>query len=195
MKIITIIAIVILLFFIGVQIYSIKSRSDIEKYTFTLVQKYPEFEIRKYYSSLFTKVSLPLKDYEKASRKGFSILAGYIFGGNEKNQKIAMTSPVRMSLEEKGTTMMFMVPSKLNENNLPKPNQLDIEFSKEPEEIVAVISFGGWANSKKIKFYKNKLIQALDTEGIKYSNKFSFYGYNPPYDLFFRKNEVVVVLK
>ena len=195
MKIITILGVLIVLCFIGLQFYSLKSRKDIQQYSFILVESYSDFEIRKYNPSLFTKVSMPIKDYDQASRKGFSVLAGYIFGVNEKNQKIAMTSPVRMSLDDNGMTMMFMVPREFNKETLPKPNQSNIEFFEEPFQTVAVISFSGWANSKKIEFYKNKLKKALDDEGIRYTNRFSFYGYNPPYDLFFRKNEVVVVLQ
>jgi len=183
------------LVFLGIQWYSLSNRNTIEKYSFEVVKKYGDFEVRKYNSGLFTSVELSTNDYVNASRKGFSILAGYIFGGNESQQKIAMTSPVRMSIEKKGMTMMFMVPKQLKKEDLPRPNQSNIEFIIEPEQIVAAISFGGWANSNKIKEYKNKLKAALDLEGIEYTNNFSFFGYNPPYDIFFRKNEVVVELK
>ena len=68
-------------------------------------------------ATLFTSVKLPVSDYDKASGKGFSILAGYIFGGNDKNEKISMTSPVTMTLED-SITMMFMVPKKFKKETL-----------------------------------------------------------------------------
>jgi hypothetical protein len=34
----------------------------------------------------------------------------------------------------------------------------------------------------------------LDINQIKYTNNFSLLGYNPPYELFFRKNEIIVEL-
>ena len=49
------------------------------------------------------------------------MLAGYIFGGNDKEEKIAMTSPVAMSLKD-STTMLFLVPKKYTRDNLPVPN-------------------------------------------------------------------------
>ena len=52
--------------------------------------------------------------------------------------------------------------------------------------------FGGWANDKKIEIYKEKLKLALDQEGITYINHFYFMGYNPPFELFNRKNEIAV---
>ena len=151
-------------------------------------------EIRTYEATLFTSVKLSTKGYKKSSSKGFSLLAGYIFGGNERNEKIAMTSPVAMSLED-SMTMMFMVPKDFKKETLPKPNQSGIEFKEEPEKTVAAISFNGWANDKKIDKFKLKLKSALDAEGIKYSDRFYFLGYNAPYEVFNRKNEVIVELQ
>jgi hypothetical protein len=45
-------------------------------------------------------------------------------------KKIAMTSPVTMSLEDL-MTVMFMVP-KFNKETLPKPSESQIEFRQEP---------------------------------------------------------------
>ena len=91
---------VIFLSFIIVQIFAMGSQKNIETYPYVVNKKYDTFEIRSYEASLFTSVKLPMKEYKNASSKGFSILAGYIFGGNERNEKIAMTSPVSMSLED-----------------------------------------------------------------------------------------------
>jgi hypothetical protein len=51
----------------------------------------------------------PQKEFKQASSQGFSILAGYILEEIKRNEKIAMTSPVTMSLED-SMTVMFMVP-------------------------------------------------------------------------------------
>jgi hypothetical protein len=105
-----------------------------------------------------------------------------------------MTTPVSMSLDD-STTMMFMVPKKLNKETLPKPNQSGIEFKEEPAKLIAAITFGGWANDEKIEKYKQELKAALNAEGIKYTDKFYFFGYNAPYEVFNRKNEVIVELQ
>ena len=117
-------------------------------------------KIRRYEPTLFTSVTLSTNNYDEASKKGFSVLAGYIFGGNKTNEKIAMTAPVSMSLED-SMTMMFMVPKKFDKTNLPKPNQSRIKFKEEPSRTMAAIAFGGWANSEKIEDYKQILIQTL----------------------------------
>lgn len=194
MKIAMIILVVILIAFTLVQLYLINGQRNIERYPYVVKKKYKLFEIRNYETTLFTSVKLSTKGYKNSSSKGFSILAGYIFGNNERNEKIAMTSPVSMSLED-STTMMFMVPKKFNKDMLPKPNQSGIEFKQEPAKTVAAIRFSGWANDTKIEKYKKDLKAALDAEGIKYTNHFYFFGYNAPFEIFNRKNEIVVELQ
>ena len=194
MKIVTIILVVIIVVFAFAQIYFMLLQRDIETYPYTVKKKYDRFEIRKYEATLFTSVTLTSKGYKNTSSQGFSILAGYIFGKNDRKEKISMTSPVSMSLDD-STTMMFMVPNKLNKETLPKPEQSGIEFKEEPAKLLAAISFGGWANDAKIEKYKQELKAALDAQGITYSNKFYFFGYNAPFEVFNRKNEVLVELQ
>jgi hypothetical protein len=193
MKALVIILGIILLAFLIVQLFAFRSQRNIETYPYVVEKEYDVFEIRSYEASLFTSVQLTGNTYKEASRKGFSILAGYIFGGNETNEKIAMTSPVAMSLED-SMTMMFMVPKKFDKETLPKPDQAAIKFREERAKIVAAITFGGWANDKKIEKYRQKLISALDAEGIGHTNRFYFLGYNPPFEFFNRKNEIIVEL-
>ncbi|MFT7163936.1 MAG: hypothetical protein ACI9CZ_000497 [Flavobacterium sp.] len=194
MKALLIVLGVILLAFIIVQLYAINGQRNIETYPYVVNKKYEAFEIRSYEATLFTSVQLTGNKYKDASSKGFSILAGYIFGGNEKNEKIAMTSPVAMSLED-SMTMMFMVPKKFKKETLPQPDQSQIKFREEPAKTVAAITFGGWANDEKIEKYKQQLKSALDSEGIIYTNRFYFLGYNAPFEFFNRKNEVIVELE
>ena len=182
----------LVLVFVIIQLYAKKSQKSIETYPYSVIKTYDDFEIRQYESRLFTAVTLPSNEYEKVSSKGFSILAGYIFGGNENQEKIAMTSPVAMSLED-SMTMMFMVP-KNNENSLPKPNDNQIQFKKEPAKMVAAVTFGGWANQSKIEQHKIKLIALLQMQQITHSNQFYFLGYNAPFETYNRRNEVIVVL-
>ena len=187
MKIVYIVLSVIAVAFIAVQIFALKSQKNIETYPYVVNEKYDQFEIRRYEVTLFSSVQLSSNTYKKASSEGFSILAGYIFGNNKRNEKIAMTSPVAMTLED-SMTMLFMVPKKFDIETLPKPNQSQIKFKNEPAKTVAALQFKGWANDKKIEKYKDK-------EGISHTNKFYFLGYNAPYEVFNRKNEVIVELK
>lgn len=193
MKIILIILGVLLAVFGVAQLFFLKTQKDIESYPYTVLKSYDDIEVRAYEASLFTAVNLNGAGYDNTSSRGFSMLAGYIFGNNERNEKIAMTSPVSMSLED-SVTMMFMVPSALNEASLPKPNQTQIDFVKEPARTMAAIRFGGWADDGKLEKYKGKLVEALAKEGLTYKEPFYYFGYNAPYEVFKRRNEVVVEL-
>ena len=193
MKTFLIIIGVIFFLFVGSQIYFYASSHNIEGYKYVVTKAYKGFEVRKYEASLFTSVKLDTDLYQKASSKGFSILGGYIFGKNEKKEQISMTSPVKMSLEEE-MIVQFLVPKNFTKENLPKPDNASIEFIEIPEKKMAAITFSGWANDKKIEKYKLQLIALLDKYQIKYTNNFSLLGYNPPFELFFRKNEIIVEL-
>jgi hypothetical protein len=194
MKILYTIIGILFLGIIAIQLFAMSTQDNIETYPYKVIKKFDLFEVRTYEATLFTSVKLNSKEYKKASSKGFSILAGYIFGGNDANEKIAMTSPVSMSLED-SMTMMFMVPKKYSRETLPKPNQPQIEFKEEPAKTVASITFSGWADDQKIKEHKELLIAALKANKIPFTDKFYFLGYNAPYEVLNRKNEVIVELK
>lgn len=65
----------------------------IEEPKFTLASKDGAFELRDYAATIVAEVSVK-GDQREASKKGFRLLAGYIFGGNRSRTKIAMTAPV-----------------------------------------------------------------------------------------------------
>ena len=175
------------------QIYLSRSTQQTEQHSYKVIKKFDKFEIRKYDAALFSSVKLNQKGYKESSSEGFRILAGYIFGANETNEKIAMTSPVVMELGDT-SKMMFMVPKNYNLKNLPNPNNPKIVFEKQEEKIIAAIRFDGWADDEKIEKYKTILMNELVKEKLSYINKFSFLGYNPPYEVMNRRNEVVVEL-
>jgi hypothetical protein len=175
------------------QIYLSRSTQQTEQHSYKVIKKFDKFEIRKYDAALFSSVKLNQKGYKESSSEGFRILAGYIFGDNETKEKIAMTSPVVMELGDT-SKMMFMVPKNYNLKNLPNPKNSKIVFEKEEEKIIAAIRFDGWADDEKIEKYKTILMNELVKEKLSYINKFSFLGYNPPYEVMNRRNEIVVEL-
>jgi hypothetical protein len=194
MKVILIgIASLVALFFVA-QLVFMRSTSKIEGYRYTVIKQYEGFEVRKYEAANFSYVTMNPDTYSSNSGNGFRSLAGYIFGGNEKNEKIAMTSPVAMNFED-STTMMFMIPSEYEIEDLPKPNNAEVKFKTEPEKIVAAISFGGWANDQKINDYTAQLKALLKAQGIVYTNNFSYLGYNPPYEMVNRRNDIIVEIE
>jgi hypothetical protein len=193
MKLIFIILGIILFLVFVIQLYAMTEQKNTETYPYRVLKEYEGFEIRTYEARLFTSVKLSSDSYKAASNGGFSILAGYIFGENDQKEKIAMTTPVAMSLED-SMTMMFMVPKKYKKETLPQPDRTEIEFREEPAKTVAAIRFGGWASDERIAEHKVKLTAALVAEGIEPGNLFYFLGYNAPFEIVNRRNEVIVEL-
>jgi len=191
---ITIISFVIcIIVLILAQVYITMSTTRTEQHKYQVLKSFSNVEIRKYEPAIFSSVMLGKNSYREISGKGFGILAGYIFGGNEKKENISMTSPVTMELGD-STKMKFMVPKGYTMNSLPEPNDKRIIFEEQNEKIIAAIQFDGWADNDKIEYYTEQLKSSLAKEHISHTNKFSYLGYNPPYEVINRRNEIIVEL-
>jgi hypothetical protein len=175
------------------QSYVSRNTTLTEQHAYKVLKIYKQFEIRKYEAALFSSVKMASNSYKETSSIGFRVLAGYIFGDNKKNEKIAMTTPVVMEMGD-STKMLFKVPANYALNELPQPNNSAINFEKQDEKVMAAIRFDGWASDEKIKKYTAVLKEALAQEKINHKNTFSYLGYNPPYEIFNRRNEIVVEL-
>ncbi len=163
-----------------------------ETQPYQVIKTENDFEIRQYPSATIATVSMNAKTYKELSSAGFKKLASFIFGGNQSNKNIAMTTPVHMDINETKSSMSFVMPSNYNKNNLPIPNDTSIIIKTTNQEYVAAIRFGGYANDEEIKKYTNKLENALRAKGIEYYGNFRFLGYNAPYQFLGRKNEIIV---
>ena len=104
-----------------------------------------------------------------------------------------MTSPVIASVED-SMTMSFILPSEYSLNELPLPNNDNVKISIQPERVMAIISFSGFANDNDIEHYTKILKQQLAKEGLSNKGKVFFQGYDPPFKLTDRTNEVAIEL-
>ena len=120
-----------------------------EKQKYDVVSSEKEFEIRFYPSALLATVYSDANTYRELAYPGFRKLAGYIFGGNESEAKISMTSPVHMDMN--AASMSFVMPSSFSEENLPKPDDPGVKIERTNDEYVAAIRFGGYASDKDVK--------------------------------------------
>ena len=164
-----------------------------EKQQYSLLHKEGVFEIRRYEPSLMASVELP-GSYSSMSSTGFRELAGYIFGGNEEKVKIAMTAPVHVAISDSTSTMSFVMPSSYHMEELPEPRSEKVRLHETGMAVTASISFGGYANDKIIQQKTKELRDLLRSRGIHFKDDFRFLGYNPPYRIINRHNEIVVTL-
>lgn len=161
-----------------------------EKQKYDIVHSEKDFEIRFYPSALLATVYSNASTYRELAYPGFRKLAGFIFGGNDTETKISMTSPVHMDMNT--ASMSFVMPSSFNEENLPKPDDSGIKIERTDDAYVAAIRFGGYASDKDIRNYSERLKSILEEKGIKYYGNFRYLGYNPPFQFIGRKNEIIV---
>jgi hypothetical protein len=180
--------------FILFQIYTIMSSNKTETQSYKLIRKEENFEIRHYPAATMAMISSTSKSYRDLGSSGFGKLAKYIFGGNSEKKQIAMTSPVHMEIGTTKSTMAFVLPATYNQTNVPKPEDLGIAIITSDPEYVAVIQFGGFASNERIQEQRTMLENDLKKKGLSYYGNFRYLGYNPPYQLLARKNEVIVAL-
>jgi hypothetical protein len=192
MKLWAIITLVVSVILIGFIFYSFKVK-DIEMPKYRVIKKLGEVEIREYPSLILAQTSLKKSDYDQEGSNGFRTVAGYIFGGNQSQQKIAMTAPVIMKMGD-SASMSFVMPSEYNMQDLPTPSNNQVKLIQENSKILAVIRFGGYSSTDKIKKYADQLYSELKSNKLETRGELLFMGYNAPWDVTNRRNEVAIEL-
>lgn len=171
-------------------LFSFKT-GQIEMPQYTVIKTYNEVEIRQYPKMVVAQTTLPDTAMDKNMNNGFRTIAGYIFGGNDSNQKIAMTAPVVMTMGDTAT-MYFVMPKQYKKHQLPKPTSSKVKIIEEGEKVLAVITFGGFSSAEKVALYREKLESVLNQHQLKTVGPYLYMGYNAPWDLINRRNEVAI---
>jgi len=157
--------------------------------SYVLIKEIGEVEIRSYKPQLCA--SYGDNDNKQNQNNYFQILAKYIFGDNDKNERIAMTSPVVIQLFNKNK-MLFIMPEKYDKKSIPIPNNNKIKIITTNYKQKAIIKYSGYSNKEKEKKKIEELKNILNKNGISYNNTFELLVYDPPYKLFNRRNEIAV---
>ena len=189
MKIWIFIAVVISLILIGLVFYSFRFK-DIETPKYKIIKTLGAVEIREYPGMILAQTSLTKSDYNTEGNNGFRTVAGYIFGGNQSQQKIAMTAPVIMNMSDSNASMSFVMPSQYQMEELPTPNSNKVQITEQAPLVLAVIRFGGFASQNKIQEQADLLTKILKVNNIQTKGSLLFMGYNAPWDVTGRRNEV-----
>lgn len=164
--------------------------ADIEEPNWALVDTLDEVELRDYEPTIRAVTRL---DHAGQSTSGFQRLAGFIFGGNETGEKIAMTAPVEETLDSDEPVMAFTMPANYSMEDLPAPEDESVELQTMPGRTMAAIRFSGWATGGKVNRKTEALLQTLAQHGIETIGEPSLNQYNPPWTPpFLRRNEIMV---
>ncbi|MFT5127613.1 MAG: hypothetical protein ACI8W8_001219 [Rhodothermales bacterium] len=118
-------------------------RGGYETARFTEVRNAGQIAIRQYDDLVLigTSTAAPRTQSEDSA---FMRLFGYISGGNDAEQKIAMTTPVFSTNDKSGDAMemFFVVPAEV-QAAAPEPTGKNVRLVKQPGMTVAVVRFSG----------------------------------------------------
>ena len=158
---------------------------------FTLINKIDNIEIRQYDKYVIAKTSMPKKN-SSLDDNMFSVLAGYIFGANNKGQSIPMTTPVITTEDDSSYDMIFFMLDSESPDDLPVPNSSKIILETYTMGKTISIRFGMWATEERILKYKSILDQYIKDEGIIVKSNIMVAQYNSPWTMPpFRRNELI----
>ncbi|KAM3931929.1 heme-binding protein 2-like [Leptodactylus fuscus] len=166
---------------------------------YQLVKQYDNFELRQYEETRWVTTPVNQDIIGIGMAKSFWRLFYYINGTNAEEQTMNMTVPVvmHMPLKEQSAekfTMSFFVPHELE--NPPKPSDPAVYLETLPASSVYVKSFGGYAIHATFVKQAKALAEELRSLGLEFDDTyFVRVGYNAPFELFDRHNEVWYLAK
>jgi hypothetical protein len=169
------------------------------------------YEVRRYQPYIVAEVDVD-DDFKRAGNSAFRVLAGYIFGDNEPQQKMEMTAPVesregeRMNMtapvtSQPGTgagryTYAFVMERKYTMDTLPEPTNPDIRLVQRPERVMAVHRYSGTWSEERYREHEKTLLDALAVDRVETTASPVFARYNAPFTPWFlRRNEIMVEIE
>lgn len=197
--------------------------SRVEHTAYTVLSTSKSYEIRLYPAHIVAQ-TVVTGPYQEALNEGFRIVADYIFGGNVKKERIAMTSPVversatasettsgttpaqsvpiamtapvTATLEGEARTIAFGMPRSYTLETLPTPTDPRVKIVTLPEKKMAVLRFSWLRTDSRVEAYKKELLAALKADGITTVGDPQYAGYNAPWTPpWMTRHEVMVEVK
>jgi hypothetical protein len=172
---------------------------------YKVVQQLDAIEVREYgtYAVAEVVVPGPAKD---AGNAAFPILAGYIFGKNKGERKLAMTAPVTQAAEPVklemtapvtqssapgGFRVQFVLPKGITMASAPEPSDSRITLRDIAPARVAVIRYSGFWSDDNYNDHLAKLQSALRAANLVPVGEAVYSRYNAPFTPWFlRRNEI-----
>jgi hypothetical protein len=182
----------------------------VEEPRYTLERQDRGVELRRYAPVVRAVTVVENVSWDRALNEGFRRLAGYIFGGNRRQQSIAMTSPVTAQPTSSsmqiamtapvtaqpatsGVRVTFTMPAGHTLQSLPIPDNRTVILEAVDERLVAVRKFSGFAGRDTFEREREALLAGLSVLGVRAVGEPELARYDPPWTLpFLRRNEVAV---
>ncbi len=183
----------------------------LEEPTYEVVRQITEqVEVRRYAPYVVAEVVLDTTSPD-AGNQAFPILAGYIFGKNKGERKLAMTAPVTQTPEPikmamtapvtqsptgGGMRVQFVLPSQVSLATAPEPLDARVRLREEPASTRAVIRYSGTWSQANYDEHLAKLRAALGAAQVATEGEPVLARYNPPITPWFmRRNEIWLAVR
>ena len=171
--------------------FAMAGRGDYESPNYKVVKSDEAFELRDYPAMIVATASMKSEGGNRNS--AFMGLFRYISGGNEAEQKIAMTTPVITTTENGSSAMSFVVPAEVAKAGAPNANNPDIKVAERSAGRFAVYRYSGRWTEANESAAREKLEGWLKMQGLKTEGSMEKASYDPPFTLpALRRNEVMV---
>ncbi|RYZ07521.1 MAG: heme-binding protein [Myxococcales bacterium] len=175
-------------------------------------------ELRRYAPHLRATTWVDASTWSEALSDGFQRLADYLFGANEYEERLAMTTPVLLSMPASSAQrrngesfqapgvatvpqlngparrqMAFVLPAERTLEDLPRPKDRRVVLSTVPAQRVAALAFRGSYGGDLPAHKRNELLFLVKCAGLKPVSEVWFAAYDGPSTLpVLRHSEVLV---
>lgn len=190
------------IFLAGCSVFGIRSA---EEPNYQILNDYGLIQIRQYPPLVIAQTEVNA-DYKDSGSQGFQRLAGYIFGNNKKQQKMAMTAPVIQEKQSETVAMtapviqqksgsvwlmVFVLPQGYSVATAPIPLDPAVAITEMPGKKIAVIRYSGRLTEQGIEEKSQELTTWINKQGYKAISPARSAAYDPPWTLpFLRRNEI-----
>ena len=182
----------------------------IEEPDYEVLRKLDKVELRQYAPYVVAEVVLR-STAEEAGNQAFPILAGYIFGKNKGERKLAMTAPVTQSAVpvrldmtapvtqaavDGGMRVQFVLPKGVTLATAPEPLDPRVQLREVPASQWAAIRYSGTWSQANYDEHLALLKAALAAAGVATQGEPMLARYNAPITPWFlRRNEIWLALR
>ena len=180
----------------------------VEELQYAPVERFHDIEIRQYAPHIVAETKVT-GSFDSVGNVAFRRLAGYIFGKNRRQdasapaitaggasvgaEKIAMTAPVTQTGGDNSWGVAFVMPSSYSMDSLPEPMDDGVRLSQRPAQLMAALRYSGSWRKSTFDKKRAELEERIGEHGYVAVGPAVFARYNPPYTLWFRRrNEVLI---
>lgn len=169
------------------------TRAGVESPDYEVMRRAGPVEVRRY-PAMTGVATATGGEGEQGRNSGFGRLFRYISGENEREEKIAMTSPVLVETDgtARETRMVFLMPAKVAGKGAPSPRAETVQLQTYAGGEFAALRFKGYRSAEARETALADLKRHLEEAGLAILGEPFFAYYDPPWiPEALRRNEVL----